>query len=309
MGSAPISSQSAYVLLLFVIIVFGVTWPAMKFGLVYLSPLWFASLRAAIGSIAVFALLLAIGQLRLPPRRDLSMVASGGVLQVGAFLGFTTFGLQYVEASRSAILSFTVSIWLTPLAILFLGERLTWLRFLGLATGLGGVAALLNPAALDWGAPRIVLGNLCLLAAALCWAIVTVHIRKHKWVASPLQLTPWQLIIACGVLAGLASIVEGAPEPEMTWQFLTIAVFVGAFGAGFGFCGIMMVSRTIPAITLSIMVLASPMIGIASSVYLLGELITVSLVLGVVLILCGVVLVSLADYRSARTRRQVPEIS
>src|SRR3546814_10978008 len=47
-----------------------------------------------------------------------------------------------------------------------------------------------------------------LLAAAHAWSVAILHIRAHKWASSPLQLAPWQLLLAVPPLAILSWLTE-----------------------------------------------------------------------------------------------------
>jgi drug/metabolite transporter (DMT)-like permease len=96
---------------------------------------------------------------------------------------------MHVEAGRAAILAYTTLIWVTPLAVLFLGERLTPLKTIGLLCGLGGVFVLFNPLGFDWSSRSLLVGNGFLIAGALAWALCILHVRAHPFRLSPLQLT------------------------------------------------------------------------------------------------------------------------
>ncbi|MFN0299917.1 MAG: EamA family transporter [Burkholderiales bacterium] len=77
------------------------------------------------------------------------------------------------------VLAYTTPLWVMPAATLFLGERLTPRRVIGVALGLLGLAVLFNPFAFDWSDQSSVVGHGALLLAALCWAASIVHIRGH----------------------------------------------------------------------------------------------------------------------------------
>ena len=139
---APMTRRRAYLLLARVVLSRGVNWPVMKVGLLYMPPLWFAAARVLLGGACLFALVAARGRLRLPERRDLPILISVGVLQIGLFLGLIHFSLQYVDAGRSAILAYTTPLWITPMAVVLLNEPMTTGRLAGLGLGLitAGVA-------------------------------------------------------------------------------------------------------------------------------------------------------------------------
>ena len=115
----------AYLLLAAIILLWGANWPIMKVGLQYLPPLWFATARVLLGCACLAALLAARGRLHPPAWGDLPVLISVGCLQIGIGLMAINVGLVYVEAGRSAILNYTTPLWVAPLAVGFLGERMS----------------------------------------------------------------------------------------------------------------------------------------------------------------------------------------
>ncbi|HMA16592.1 MAG TPA: DMT family transporter, partial [Kiloniellaceae bacterium] len=189
-GGGALSPAIARLLLVAVVVLWGVNWPVMKVGVAAMPPVWFATARMVLGAASLLALLAVLGRVKVPTRRDLPVVLTVGLLQMGAFLALVNVALLHVEAGRSAILAYTTPLWVTPAAILLLGERPTLFKLAGLALGLAGVAALFNPFGFDWSDPAVLLGNGLLLAAALAWSVAILHVRVHKWDSSPLQLAP-----------------------------------------------------------------------------------------------------------------------
>ena len=122
----------AYPLLLATILAWGCNWPIMKIGLRYMTPLQFTAARLILGTACMFALVLLLGRLKLPRQRDLPIVFSVGLVQIGLFLALITQALVHVEAGRSAILAYTTPLWVTPLSLVFLGEKLPPLKIMGL---------------------------------------------------------------------------------------------------------------------------------------------------------------------------------
>ncbi|RDK05397.1 EamA family transporter [Cupriavidus lacunae] len=55
------------------------------------------------------------------------------------------------------------------------------------------------------------MGSAFLLIAAISWSVVILHIKRHTWTVSPLDLAPWQMLLATVPLAGFAFALEGAP--------------------------------------------------------------------------------------------------
>jgi drug/metabolite transporter (DMT)-like permease len=292
---APPSRALAYALLPLVVLLWGANWPAVKVGLAYVPPLWFATLRTALGAACLFAFLALTGKLARPTRRDLPIVVSVALLQIAIFQPLTNFGLRHVAAGRAAVLVYTTPLWVTPGAVLLLGERLTRLKVAGLACGFGGVGMLFNPLALDWSSSDVVLGSLQLTAASMVWGLAILHIRAHRWHLSPLQLTPWQLLLGLGLLLPLTLVFEGRLGAEWNPTSIGVIVYNGPIATAFCYWAATTISRALPAITTSLSFLGVPAVGILCSLLFLGERPDAALLGGFGLILVGVTLVNLAD--------------
>lgn len=302
MTSGPAASPRppallAYLLFGAVILLWGTNWPIMKVGLTMIPPFWFALARVGLGCMALFAVLAAVGGLRLPRRSDLPVVFSVGCLQIAAFLLIINLAVPAVGAGRSAILAYTTPLWVVPGALLLLGERLRPLKLAGLILGLLGVAILFNPTALDWGDPAQLQGNALLMLASLSWAIAILHVRSRLWQGSPLELAPWQLLVAVPPLLLGALLFEGDWRPEMRGDLALILLHNGVLATGFCYWGAFTVMRALPAISASLGFLGVPVVGVTSSVLALGEPLTASVAGGLLAILAGLTLVNLSDLR------------
>lgn len=296
-ASAPLGRAAAVILLGLVVLLWGGNWPVMKTALRDMPPVSFAASRMILGMVTMFIVAAAAGQLRLPSRHDRPIVIWVGLLQMATFLLCISIALQHVPAGRSAILSYTTPLWVVPMAVVVLGERLTRLKAGGLVLGLAGVAVLFNPAAFDWTDPQVLLGNGLLLLAALAWAINMVQVRGHRWEGTPLSLAPWQMLVAVAVLLPAALLLEDAREIHWTGSLLGCLLYNGPIATAFCFWAVVSVNRALPAITMSLSTLASPMVGLLVSSWWLGEALTLSNLSGLGLIAGGLVLVALADRR------------
>lgn len=297
-----ISRRTALVLLGFVIVIWGINWPVMKFGLQTLPPFSFAAVRIVLGAITLFAVLAVRGRVTWPKRQDFSVLISVGLGQIGAFLAFITLALQHVDAGRSAILSYTTPIWVVPAAVILLGERMGTRTVLGLILGFIGIAALFNPWEFDWSDRDTLIGNGYLLLAAFAWGATILHVKIHRWHSSALELAPWQLLVAAAPLTLLALIFERGQWPPLDHATMLILAFNGPISTAFAVWAWITVNRTLPAITSSLGSLGVPVVGLIASVIALGEPLDVASVAGLAFIIGGLVLVSLDP--TATVKRQ-----
>jgi len=289
----------AVVLLALLVVIWGANWPIMKIGLGHIQPLWFAAIRLGLGFLTMVIVLLPLGRLRLPPRGDWPVVVSLGLLNMGLFMVLVNLALMVVPAGRSAILAYTTPLWVAPGAALFLGERMSPGRWMGVLLGLGGVVVLFNPLGFDWSDDRAVTGNGLLLLSAVLWAAAIVHVRGHRWQASPLELAPWQLLVALVPVTGLAVLLEGAPRSDGSAELIWAMLYNGTLATAFAFWASVTVNRLLPALTVSLSFLCVPAGGLVFSAMMLGEGLSATNVAGLALIVAGIGTVAVVGARKA----------
>jgi len=287
-------------LLTLAVLAAGTAWPVMKYALADATPVWFAAARAGLSAIAAFILLAVLGKLRWPTRRDLPIIVSVGVLQLCAFFAFSHLGLNLLPAGRSAVLAYTTTLWVVPLAGPLLGEWPRGGQMAGVALGLGGVAVLLAPATADWSGASAALGHVYLLAAALAWALAILSSRGHRWHLTPLQVLPWQMLLATVLLAPLALLAEPDGGIALTARALAPLAYIGLFAGLVITWAATSAASMLPAAASSLGFLATPVIGAAISAMWLGEKLTSDFVAGGVLVLAGAALAIVAAGRSRR---------
>lgn len=292
------------------VVFWGLSWPAMKVGVTLVPPLWLAVFRFVSGGICLFLLVAARGRLRLPPRADWPIVASVGGLQMMAFTGLGLIGMQYTDAGRAALLGYTTPLWGVLAAWLVAGQRPTGHQIVALLVGMSGIALICSPLEMDWGRPGVLMGNVFLLMAAMCWSVVILHVRRHVWVASPLELAPWQMLFAAVPLLGAALMVEGLPRGiDWTPQLFGLLAYFGPVATSACFVISTEYGRRVSTFAMTNITLGVPVVGVIASVLLLGEKVTAPLVGGLSLILIGVMLAALAVRRKAMTNPATAERS
>jgi drug/metabolite transporter (DMT)-like permease len=282
-----LSRRAALLLFSLAIATWGLNWTVTKTLVHSVSPLWTTAIRSAIATVALFVLLLARRHLILPRRGDVPVIVSVSLLHMGAFSALVAFGIQFVPVGRSIVLGYSTPLWVAPAAWLFLREPLSRSRLAGIGLGLAGLATMFNPLAFDWSDRNAVIGNGLILLAAVCWAANILYVRAHKWISSPFQLVFWQALLATSVLSTLALSIDGIPR--IAWSPALAGTFLYAgCGTALAHWAMVMVNRSLPAVTTSLGLLATPVVGVATSAICLGEPIGVSLILAMAMITAGI---------------------
>ena len=294
------ATRVAWLQLAAAVVLFGLTWPAMKVGLEAGSPLWLAAARATCSAMSAFVLLAALRRLRWPGRADWPIVLSVGAFQLTFFFALSNLGVQSVPAGRSGVLAYTTMLWMVPLSLVA-GEPIGRRAIAGAALGALGVVVLSDPLRFDWHDRKIVLGHIYLLLAGFSWALAMMHTRRHVWRGTPLDALPWQMSVATVLLIILAAVFEphGHVDPGR-WQLWVALIYIGIIAGPAGTWTTVSVTRALPPVTTSLGMLGVPLIGIVSSVLLLGERVTASLAAGTALVLAGMAIVILENARPHR---------
>lgn len=266
------------------ILLWGFSWPAMKLCLHSISPLWMAAIRFGSAAVCLFIFTGIRGELRLPVKQDLPIIASVSIFQMMAFTLLSLVAMSKIGAGQAALLAYTTPLWVSLITVVVLRQSLLKSQFYSVIAGLLGIIVVCSPSLLQ-GQSSVMFGDLMLLGAAVCWSIVIVHVKQHRWHSSPLMLAPWQMLVSALPLTLLALMTEGIPQITWNAQLVGLLTFIGPVATCFCFVISLAVGRRISSVSMSIATLGVPVIGMFSSILFLSEQVTVTIAVGVVLII------------------------
>ena len=234
------------------------------------------------------------GRLRLPDKADVPIILSVGGIMLGLYSSIFQNALVFVHAGRATVLGYTTAIFVTPVAVLFLGERLSLQKLLGLLAAIVGFLALFSPTEMDWSDRDVLAGNGLLVLCVLLWSAVILHLRVHRQVSDTLSLVPWYLMVSFTVATVSALIFEGPPNFEVSGTGWVLYLYAGIVCSGVGNWGVTTAILNLPATTSTVGLLGVPVFAMILSVLFLGEALTLSLGIGMILIIGGIAAVTLA---------------
>jgi len=280
------------------VVLWGMSWPATKLALGTVPPLWLAASRFGSAAICLFTFCALRGTLRFPTVKDWPIVASIGLLQMTAFSALGMVAMTHTDTSRAVLLAYTTPLWAVIMGWLLFKQAPSRRQLIALAVGLVGIGIICSPLEVDWTERKILLGCAFLLAGAICWSIVILHIKRHNWYASPLDLAPWQMLIATISLSAFAYALEGSPARIVfSEELIELMFFIGPVATSACFVISAEYGRRITAFAMSNFTLGVPLIGILSSIMFLGNRITLPFTLGLVLVIISMLLAAWATKR------------
>ena len=265
-------------------VAWGLTWPAMRIALYEVHPFGLRWVAEALGASTLFVLAGFGRRLVIPKGIMRFHIVIAGLFNVSGFTILASFAQIGTATSRVVILAYTMPIWASVLAVPILDERLNTARVAGLALCATGVAVLTYPLA----STTIPVSILLALAAAMCWAIGTVYLKWVRMEADPLAVAAWQLVVGFVSASLLLPFFEDIPAVwHLRPETLLSLVFTGVIGAGFAYFVWFTIVGRVSAITAALGALSVPVIGIASSMAILGERPSVPDVVGSVLVIAA----------------------
>ncbi len=263
---------SGLVLLGLIALGWGFSWPAIKIVLTEVAPLTFRTACLLGGGGGLLVLARIAGQpLRVPARlwgRLLALSATGIV----AWNVFVVYGIALLPSGRAALLAYTMPLWSAVLSVWLLGERLTARRALSLVLGMAGVTTLLGADVA--GMTGAVYGVVLMLAAAMAWALSMVLLKRFALPIPTSVLTAWTMVAGGVPIAGVAIVLEHGrwhPVTARAGIALTYSVVIAFMFCYWAWNRLVLM---VPVAVSSISSLVTPVIGVLSSIWLLGDPLT-----------------------------------
>lgn len=294
-------SPKVVVALLYVITVWGGSFPVAKLALSQISPINLATVRFTVASILFIPVLLLSQKRRgepLPIPKGRDILALNGL----ALLGVTTyFMVQYTAVSLTTASNAGLIVAISPLfaalfAALFFHEPLTTRKLLGIALAILGVATVSSRGTFEFSfGNKSMTGDLLMVVNALCWALFSILGKKMMQRYSPLVTTFYITIFGTlwfyPMALPLGVLQEAANLNAAGWAAV---VFLGAFCSVaayyFWYWGL----SQMEASRVAVFQYLQPLVSFGLSAVMLGEKINPATVLGAVLIISGVILVTRA---------------
>lgn len=251
-------------------VVWGFNWTAMKVAIADIAPLTFRTLCLGLGSGVLFAFLRAGGQPLAISRDQWRRLVLIAFFNITCWNILVVFGLAQLPSGRAAILAYTMPAWAIPLSVLFLGERLTARKLLGLALGMAGMALLVwDEFQRIQGAPR---GALLVLGAAFTWAIGTILQKKYPVKAPLAAFTAWLMLLGgVPIYVGALLFEDFSKLADVSLTSALGATYNVLLAFAWAHWAWIKLATSVSVTVFSLSMLVIPVVGVFSGMLFLGE--------------------------------------
>jgi drug/metabolite transporter (DMT)-like permease len=208
------------------------------------------------------------------------------------------WGEEHVTSGLASILNSTTTLWTAVLIYWVIpSERPSAINYGGVALGLAGVVILVLPDLTAHGVSGNFFGALAVTAAALSYAVNALYQRRRLRHLSAFEVSFGQLVATTLLAAPLAA--PAIPHVHVALVSIAAVVALGAAGTGIAYLLYYYVMNTLGAVTATGVTLAVPVTAVFWGALLLHEALSLSIVIGMAVILAGILL---TNFR--RTRPQ-----
>jgi drug/metabolite transporter (DMT)-like permease len=248
-----------------------------------IGPWWVATGRLLIGGVAI-ATWLALRRESVGVRAHWRAYVFIGVLNSSLPFVLWAYAALHLPASYLVILNAMTPLFGAVIAPFALGERLDARRVAGLVVGIAGVVLVTRAVPLNADAAFVV--ALCAgLAAALCYALAALWIKRKGAGLAPMGIAAWSQVFGGALVLPFAvpSLVTGPVDAPVAVNLLLL----GLVCSGIAYVLYYRLIRDIgPTRTLTVTFLI-PAFGMLWASWLLGESITPGMIVGAALIVGG----------------------
>ncbi|WP_435782291.1 DMT family transporter [Cellvibrio sp.] len=241
----------------------------MKFIIGEIPPLTFRGFCLFFGGLGILGLARASGIALQIPAGYWKKILWICLLNIVAWNVMATYGLSMLPAGRSALLGYTMPIWAVLLSVWVLQDKFT------LRISIAGVLVLMSEALINMAsAPvsaQLITGAILMVAAAWCWAAGTVLMKRWQVPLNTVALTGWLLLLASVPIIIAAIFVDGSLEKTPSTLALWGVVYNVLFAFMFCYWAWVRLVTLVPVSVSSLSSLITPLIGVISGIFLLGE--------------------------------------
>lgn len=268
-------------LALLVVLVWGLNFVMIKWGVEEMPPLFLTALRYICAALPM------VFFVRRP------QVKFSTLLVYGLAIGFAQFGLLFsaiklgMPAGLASLLMQTQAFFTFGLAVIFLGERIGPMQLIGAIVAALGIAVI----ATERVEVTALVPLLMLLVAAFFWGVGNIASKRAGQI-DMLSFVVWTSLVPIVPLLALSLLIEGPAEigaalSNFSMRSAGVILFNGyaATILGFGLWSYLL--KRYPAAVIAPFSLLVPVFGIGFATLLVGEAITTLEVIGSLLVFCG----------------------
>jgi drug/metabolite transporter (DMT)-like permease len=269
------------------------TYLMTKLGLREFSPLALGVLRFGL-TAAIFTVLLTFRRMYfIPDKKDFPIFLWLALLAVPFNQGLFLYGMKFTLAAHGALLYATTPIMVLCLSCIWLKERLSLFKIIGITLGFCGVLLVLFEKGIKFSGQTFK-GDILLFFAVLTWSLYTILSKKMLKKYQPLQVTGYSLTLGAILFLpiGILPLIR-QDYGIVTRSGLSSILYLAILTSVLGYLTWNWALSKIEASKVAVVSNLQPIFAALLAWVFLGEKITAAFIVGALIVASGVVLTEL----------------
>lgn len=269
------------IFLIITAIIWGSGFVASAVSLEYYTPYQILAGRFLVGAV-----ILSIVFHKKRKKIHKSTLIKGGVLGIFLYLAFAlqTVGLQYTTPSKNAFLTAVNVVFVPFIGFFFYKKKIDAFELIGAVLAVIGVAVLSLKLSSE-----INIGDLLTLCCAVGFAFHIFYTAKFVNNEDPIALTIIQMIVAASI-GWVVVILRGETSFSLETEGLLNILYLGIFSTTIAFLLQTVAQKYITETKAAIILSTESFWGMAFSVVILSEVMTIKMTIGAIIILCAIMI-------------------
>lgn len=196
-------------------------------------------------------------------RKDLMVILFGGLLGFVISQSLTAWALDFTTPVYFSLIAALTPVGVMLMAALFIGEKITWIKVLGVILGIVGALLMLVKGWQAGAGKNDVLGIFLAILSVLTWAIYLIVTRKVSQKYSSVTQMKWVFLISAIVTVPIAIPEFGAQalySSAVNWEGIAEMAFLVLGATVLGYFLIPVAMKTLHATTVSIYTNLQPIV-------------------------------------------------
>lgn len=279
-----------YVALAAIALIWGGSFLFIKVAVQDMSPMVLVLIRSASGSLALAVLMIALRRGLFPNlrRRVLPFAVMAITASVIPWVAIA-WGEERISSGLASILNATTPLWAAILVYWVIPtERPSRINYAGVLLGLAGVVILVLPDIISGGIRGDLVGAAAVLLASMSYAVSALYQRRKLRGVNVFEANLGQLAFTALFLLPVA--VPSLPAAHFEVKSIAAVLALGIGGSGIAGVLYYYVLNSLGPVRGSGVTLLVPVTAVFWGATLLGEVVTVPIIAGMIVILAGIVL-------------------
>lgn len=291
--------------LVFLCLIWGVNWVAIKISLEGLPPLISASLRFLLASIIMF-LYVKWKRISLKVNKKESwLLVATAFLIYAVDYGLIFWGEQYLSAGVTSIFFSTFALFTALFSnFVFKSETFDGYKYAGLLLGMSGILLVFyDQLVITRFSLMVILASIAVVVSAIAAAAATVIVKKYLTHMNHVRLSFHQLWMGTFFLVLIAVIAENPQKVQLTTRVLLALVYMAVLASAAAFVVYYKLLKQMSAVSLSFTIYIIPLVALSADYLFYGEVLHIRSFVGMAIIFAGIWLSQGRNIIARKTRK------